>query len=77
MNENEILFALQGMRQVCMLQCVAVCCSVLQCIYTYIFIDSHSSRKKPLLVAGHASGVYVAVCCSVLQCAAVYIHVYT
>jgi len=44
------------------LQCVAVCCSVLQCIHTYFM----GFREK---------GVgFVAVCCSVLQCVAVHTY---
>jgi len=44
-----------------MLQCVAVCCSVLQCAAT-------SGRDKTLVIRR----LYIAeICCSVLQCVAV------
>ena len=46
-----------------MLQCVAVCCSVLQCVR-----DTHSS---PTVRISDADTQTVAVCCSVLQCVAV------
>jgi len=43
-----------GTARVCALQCVAVCCSVLQCVAVHRILK----------------GVCVAVCCIVLQCVA-------
>jgi len=45
--------------------CVAVCCSVLQCVAVgYTFISHHISSIPRVVVC-------VAVCCSVLRCVAV------
>jgi len=47
------------------LQCVAVCCSMLQCV-------SHTRRDTGNQVVGYTRWLQcVAVCCSVLQCFAV------
>ena len=57
---------------VCVLQCVAVCCSVLQCVAM-----SDKDQGVGRQVCNHslfccpAPGMRVAVCCSVLQCVAV------
>ena len=45
-------------------QCVAVCCSELQCVIVLMYYSSVGEDKYSVLQ-------YVAVCCSVLQCAAV------
>jgi len=52
------------------LQCVAVCCSVLQCVATSEFIET---RDACVLAMEYVAGVLqcVAVCCSVLQCVVV------
>jgi len=47
------------------LQCVAVCCSVLQCVAVY------QERSCTLVLQARIIAIYVAVCCSVLQCVAV------
>jgi len=44
----------------CVLQCVAVCCSVLQCVAVCCCLMRYSKGR-----------LCVAVCCSVLQCVAV------
>jgi len=51
----------------CVLQCVAVCCSVLQCVAVNV------QRGAATEGVGGWQGrwLYAAVCCSVLQCAAV------
>jgi len=69
--------------------CVAVCCSVLQCIYIFTSIWIFIPRDQKLsalqgmrqvcmlqCVAVCCSvHIYMYVCCSVLQCVAVYVHV--
>jgi len=55
------------------LQCVAVCCSVLQCAAVYQWSSLH--RYLVVAAMGHCDCFVlqcVAVCCSVLQCVAVY-----
>ena len=51
-----------GCRLECVLQRVAVCCSVLQCV-----LCSTSSRTHTVLQS-------LAACCSLLQCVAVCVH---
>ena len=56
-----------------MLQCVAVCCSVLQCVAVILrnvkYISQFFSMKHILVCCSVLQ--CVAVCCSVLQCVAV------
>jgi len=48
------------------LQCVAVCCSTLQCVLQCVAVDDeHHSPHIPVL---HRVLQCVAVCCSRLQC---------
>ena len=66
------------------LECVAVCCSVLQCVAVYIAHCSvllgcsrqENSYLQRVVVCQCVAVQYVAVRCSVLQCAAVYCSVY-
>ena len=57
-----------------MLQCVAACCSVLQCVHTRDTTRSqtggHMTREASVAVCCSVLQC-VAVCCSVLQCVAV------
>jgi len=50
----------------CMLQCVAVCCSVLQCVAACC-----SEGVERVALGSYCTYLCVAVCCSVLQCVAV------
>jgi len=50
----------------CLVQCVAVCCSVLQCVAVATEVPEDAAFLAPLLL--HVPGK---VCCSVLQCVAV------
>jgi len=55
-----------------MLQCVAVCCSVLQCVAAPLvkaLTTVHVFARLPVVCCGVLQRV--AVCCSVLQCVAV------
>ena len=64
---------------ICVLQCVAVCCSVLQCVavtlshvHIYVFTGVDEIAGLPVCVAVCCSVLQcIAVCCSVLQCVAV------
>jgi len=47
-----------------LLQCVAVCCGVMQCVVVQMNVNLHNSVCCSVLQC-------VAVCCSVWQCAAV------
>ena len=51
----------------CVLQCVAVCCSVLQCVAVHIGLEAN---VHTILSCGACCSMLqcVAVCCSVLQC---------
>jgi len=59
--------------QVCMLQCVAVCCGVLHCVETFTMTGTRSSRGVIPQVCVLRC---VAVCCGVLRCVAVGENVY-
>jgi len=52
------------------LQCVAVCCSVLRCMCEHIEGHHVEELLKSQVAAQLQSvaGLHVAVCCSVLQC---------
>ena len=55
-----------------MLQCVAVCCSVLQCVSGCVFEHDRNMDTGAWCVAVLCSMLQcVVVCCSVLQCVAV------
>jgi len=50
------------------MQCVAVCCSVLQCVAVHCNNIQHTDNRGPRCSVLQC----VAVCCSVLQCVAVH-----
>ena len=54
----------------CVLQCVAVCCSVLQCAAMRCSVQLEPRQLGPCVLQFDA-----AVCCSVLLCVAVYYRV--
>jgi len=59
-----------------MSQCVAVCCSALQCVAVYSSDDQRKNVNRVVFTRGGCTAVCcsalqcVAVCCSVLQCVA-------
>jgi uncharacterized membrane protein len=64
-----------------LLQCVAVCCSVLQCVALlewrekkWIIVEASETEAKNGVVRTLVLLQSVAVCCSVLQCVALLHH---
>jgi len=56
---------------VCVLQCVAVCCSVMQCVAMRVLQCKVTELYFTPAYGEVSSYVCAAVCCSVLQCVAV------
>jgi len=55
----------------CMLQCVAVCCSVLQCVAVCCRVTDAQVLFRIHMCHVSLNSTYIYVCCSALQCVAV------